>query len=175
MDKLDLLAKGWKVSEIEHASKILDEAERDKKGKTKFLENFLLIALASLMILNGFVCSTLLVPFIYGLYSDVILLVAATIGVVFSALFTIIIYDIEKIHQKHETNLFIAYIVNGVVNFYLILEFTARFGAQTNLPLENNVYIIAGTYLLAFLIPQIIHKVRRRNEIFDNDIVHLKQ
>jgi len=165
MDKLSLLAKGWNAAEIEHASRIIEDAENTKKGKTKFIDNFLIVVLVSLMIVNGFVCSTFLVPFIYGLQSDVILIVAATIGVIFSAVFTIIIYDIEKIHQKHETNLFIAYIVNGIVNFYLILEFTARFGARTMLPLENNVYIVGGIYLLAFLAPQVIHRIRRKSEI----------
>lgn len=169
MDKLSLLAKGWNISEIEHASKILDDAEKNKKGRTKFIDNFLIVVLVSLMIVNGFVCSTLLVPFIYGIQSDVILIIAATVGVIFSALFTVIIYDIEKIHQKHDTNLFIAYIVNGMVNFYLILEFTARFGAQTRLPLESNVYIVAGTYLLAFLTPQLIYRIRKRNEVLEHD------
>lgn len=169
MDKLDLLSKGWKISEIEHASKILDNAEKNKKTHTRYIDNFLIVVLVSLMIVNGFVCSTLLVPFIYGLQSDVILIVAAVIGVIFSALFTIIIYDIEKIHRRRELNLLIAYIVTGLVNFYLILEFTARFGARTKLPLENNVYIVAGIYLFSFLAPQIIHRIRKRREILERD------
>ena len=165
MDKLKLLAKGWNAAEIEHASKIIEDAERAKKSRTKFVDNFLIVVLISLMIVNGFVCSTFLVPFIYGLQSDAILIIAATIGVVFSILFTIIIYDIEKIHPRQDMNLFVAYIVIGLVNFYLILEFTARFGAGTMLPLESNVYIIAGMYLLAFMAPQIIHRIRRKSEI----------
>jgi hypothetical protein len=121
------------------------------------------------MIVNGFVCSTLLVPFVYGLQSDVTLIITATIGVIFGALFTILIYDVEKIHRRHETNLFIAYIVNGIVNFYLILEFAARFGAETKLPLENNIYVVAGTYLLTFLAPQIMHRIHKKNENIEYD------
>ncbi|MGV8172267.1 MAG: hypothetical protein ACP5OA_06265 [Candidatus Woesearchaeota archaeon] len=165
MDKLSLLAKGWNVTEIEQASKILDDAENDKTNNITTKDKFLVLILISLMLANGFVCSTLLVPFIYSVSIKVILIVAATIGIVFSVLFTILIYDIEKIRQKQETNLFVAYIVNGVINFYLILEFTARFGAQTKLPLESNIYIIAGTYLLAFLAPHIMYRVRNKSEI----------
>lgn len=175
MDKLSLLAKGWKVSEIEHASQILEQAEKDKKRPTKYIDNFLTVVLVSLMIVNGFVCSTLLVPFIYALQLDVILVIAALVGVIFSALFTIIIYDIEKIHKRHEINLFIAYIVTGIVNFFLILEFTARFGAESKLPLENNIYLIAGTYLLAFLAPQIIHRIRKRREVLEKEAETVKQ
>ncbi|MGV8171387.1 MAG: hypothetical protein ACP5OA_01705 [Candidatus Woesearchaeota archaeon] len=165
MDKLSLLAKGWNVSEIEQASKILDDAENDKKNKITTTDKFLVLILVSLMLANGFVCSTLLVPFIYSVSIKIILIIAATIGIVFSVLFTILIYDIEKIRQKHETNLFVVYIVNGVINFYLILEFTARFGAQTKLPLENNIYVVAGTYLLAFLAPHVMYRVRNKSEI----------
>jgi len=165
MDKLSLLAKGWNVSEIEQASKILDDAENDKKNKITATDKFLVLILISLMLANGFVCSTLLVPFIYSTSIKIILIIAATIGIVFSVLFTILIYDIEKIRQKHETNLFVVYIVNGIINFYLILEFTARFGAQTKLPLENNIYVVAGTYLLAFLAPHVMYRVRNKSEI----------
>jgi hypothetical protein len=165
IDKLDLLAKGWKASEIEHASKILEEAEGDKDSRTKTIDKLLFLVLGILMIGNGCVSAYMLAPFIYALNTNFIIIIASLVGFIFSILLTIIIYDIEKIHKKHEINLFIAFIANGVINFYLILEFTARFGAQTKLPLTSNIYLIAGTYLVTFLVPQIVYQIRKKTKV----------
>jgi hypothetical protein len=165
INKLDLLSKGWNVSEVEQASKILEEAEGDNQGRTKFVDGLRIVVLGSLMIANGFICSELLTPFMYAIHSNLILVIAAIIGFIFSMIFTLVIYDFERIHHTHETNLFIAFIVSGAVNFYLILEFSARFGITTKLPLTHNIYIIAGTYLVAFLIPQVIYQMQKRNSI----------
>ncbi|MGV8086665.1 MAG: hypothetical protein ACP5N1_03470 [Candidatus Woesearchaeota archaeon] len=161
IDKLDLLAKGWNTSEIEQASKIIDEAENNKHTKIKFVDGLLLAVMVCIMLANGFVSSMLIASFIYVTTTNFIIILAAFIGLVFSILLTTIIYDIEKIHHKHETNLFIAFITSGAINFYLILEFTARFGRSSGLILTENVFIVAGTYLVAFLIPQAIYQIRK--------------
>ncbi len=166
INKLDLLTKGWKASEIEHASKIIEEAEDKKDAKFKFIDVLLFTIMGSIMIANGFVSSMLLVPFIYATKIIFSIILAMIMGFIFSALLTFVIYDIERIHHKHETNLFIAFITSGVVNFYLILEFTARFGKTTGITLTENIFIIAGAYLIAFLIPHAIYRIlgAKKNE-----------
>ena len=166
INKLDLLSKGWKASEIEEASKILEEAEDSKDHKVKTLDGLLIAVLGALMIANGFVCAQFLVPFIYILPAGFLIIISAVIGLIFSILFTLVIYDVEKIHHQHETNLFIAFIASGIVNFYLILEFTAQFGVKTKLTLTQNIYLIAGMYLAAFLIPHVIYQLRKKK--FEN-------
>jgi hypothetical protein len=165
IDKLDLLSKGWTTAEINHASKILEEAEDKKGGKIKFADKALIAIMILLMIGNGFACAIILVPFIYTIKGNFILALASIIGLIFSALFSIIIYDMERIHHKSETNLFVAFIVNGIINFYLIIEATARFGATSTLPIDHNIYYIAGAYLAAFLIPQILYQMSKRKII----------
>jgi hypothetical protein len=165
LNKLDLLSKGWNISEIEKASSILEEVEGDKQGRTKLVEGLRISVLVLLMVANGFVCSKLLVPFIFAISGRFILILAAVIGFIFSILFGVIIYDYEKMHHKYESSLFVLFIVSGIVNFYLILEFTAQFSAQTMLPIIQNVYIVAGTYLIAFLIPQVVYRLRKKSEI----------
>lgn len=165
INKLDLLSKGWNISEIEHASKILEEAEDHKPKKYRVYDGLILVFLAILMLANGFACSALLVPFIFAVQLGFVMVLAAIIGVIFSVLFTLVIYDVEKIHKKHETNFFIAFIVNGIVDFYLILEFTAQFSVRTRLAPTYNIYLIAATYLIAFLLPQIVYQMKKRREI----------
>ncbi len=165
INKLDLLSKGWNASEIESASKILEKAEGDNQGGIKFVDGLRITVLGALMIANGFICSKLLVPFMYAIPSNFILVIAAIVGFMFSMLFTLVIYDYERIHHAHETNLFVAFIVSGAVNFYLILEFAAQFGIKTRLPLTHNIYIIAGTYFVAFLIPQLVYQMQKRTPV----------
>jgi hypothetical protein len=165
INKLDLLAKGWNTAEIEHASRIIEEAEKEKIGKTKFVDTLRIAVLILLMIANGVICSKLLVPFIFAISNQFILVLAAVIGFIFSTLFGIIIYDYERIHHKYETSLFVLFIVSGIANYYLILEFAAQFSIKTKLPVVQNVYIVAGTYLIAFLIPQVVYRLRKKSEI----------
>jgi len=165
INKLDLLSKGWNTSEIEHASQILAEAEGDKLGRTEFVDGLRIAVLGALMIANGFICSKLLVPFLFAISHNFIIILAAVIGFIFSLLFTVVIYDYDKIHHMHETKLFVAFIVSGIVNFYLILEFTAEFAVKTKLPVTNNIYVVAGTYLVAFLIPQVVYQLQKKSQI----------
>lgn len=165
IDKLGLLSKGWSTSEVEKASRILEQAENDKGTKTKFIDKFLIVILGTLMLINGFVCSEILMPFIYAIQTNFIYVLAAIIGFIFGILLTVVIYDVEKIHHQHETNLFIAFIVSGVVNFYLILELAAQFGARTQLPILHNMYMVAGSYLVAFLVPHIVYQLTKRYQL----------
>jgi len=165
IDKLGLLSKGWNISEIEHASEILAKAEGDSKDRSKYVNGLRIVVLGLLMLANGFICSQLLVPFIYTLHTSLLLIIAAIVGFIFSMLFTLVIYDFERINHTHETNLFVAFIVSGIVNFYLILEFTAQFGIKTKLVLTQNIYLIAGTYLVAFLIPQLVYQMQKKSQI----------
>jgi len=164
IDRVDLLSKGWSASEIDQASNIIARAETNKHTKTKIIDKLLFVVIGCMMLANGLVSSLLLVPFIYATQINLVLIVSAVIGFVFSVLLTAIIYDIEKIHHKHETKLFIAFIANGVINFYLILEFTARFGKSTGLILTQNIFIICAVYLIAFLIPHAIYQMRKQLE-----------
>lgn len=165
INKLDLLARGWNTSEIDKASKIIEEAENNKHTKIKFIDGLLLAVIGAIMLANSIVSSVLLVPFIYAAEMSITLILSAVIGFVFSVLLTTIIYDIEKIHHKHENKLFVAFITNGILNCYLILEFAARFGKNTGLLLNQNIFIVIGVYLIAFLIPHALYQMRKRKEI----------
>ena len=165
IDTLDLLAKGWKPSEIDQASKIIADAEGDKHSRIKFIDGLLLFVLGALMLLNCFICSVVLVPFIYTITTQFIFVIVALVGFAFSILFTILIYDVEKIHRRHETNLFIAFIVTGIVNFYFLIQFSEIFGTESKLPLVHNIYIIASLYLITFLMPNIVYQARKNREL----------
>ena len=165
INRMDLLAKGWKPSEIEQASKILANAEGDKHPKSKHIDKILILFLVALMLINCFICAVVLVPFIYAIQTQFILVIAALVGFIFSILFTLVIYDVERIHYRNETGLFITFIMTGFVNAYLIILFSERFGVGSKLSLNHNVYIIAAIYLMAFLMPNIVYQMRKKRDI----------
>jgi|GEM_PF-2018186 len=161
INKLDLLGKGWNTSEIERASRILDEAEEKRHPKVGLFNRLLIVALIVLMLVNGFICSIVLVPFIYAITTSFIVVIAALIGFIFGVLFSILIFDIEKIHSKQEANLFVVLVANGLVGFYLIVKFSQEFGIKSGLQPNNNLYIIGAAYVLAFIAPHIVYEVRK--------------
>ena len=165
INKLDLLSKGWKVSEIEHASKIIDEAESNKDQKTKIIDSLLVIVLISLMIVNGVVCAEMLVPLAYFMPLNIVLFVDIIISLVFSLIFTSLIYDIEKVKHEYELKLFILFIVSGIINFYLILQSNAYFGMRYSLPIAGNIYWVAGAYIITFLTPHTIYQIIKQKEL----------
>jgi len=165
INKLDLLSKGWNTSEITKASDIIAEAEEKKHPKMKLFEKTLLISLVLLMLLNSFICAIVLVPFIYAIKTNFILILVAVIGLIFGTLFSIIINDVEKIKESHATNMLIAFVVSGIVNFYFIITFTKDFGSNSKIILSHNIYIIAIVYFMALIIPHLISHILKGRSI----------
>jgi len=158
INKLDLLGRGWKASEIEQASQIIAEAENKKQPDIKLIDKLLIGAFIILLLANSFVCAIALMPFLYAIQTSFIMVIVGIIGLIFGILITMIIHDIEKIHHARETGLFLMFIAGGIINAYFIVEFSRQFGIRTGLALTNNVWLVAATYLIAFLIPQVIYQ-----------------
>jgi len=165
INKLDLLSKGWKASEIDHASRVIAHAEEHKHSRSKAIDKILIVVLAGLLLVNVFVCSAVIIPFIYAMHSSFVIVIVSLIAFIFSVLFTIAIYDVEKTHPRRELDLFIGFIITSLINFYFIIYFSGQFGTKSGLTLTHNIYVIASIYAAVFLIPHIVYQIRKNREI----------
>jgi hypothetical protein len=156
IDKLGLLSKGWTVAEIEHASKIIEEAENKKHMGIRFLETSIYWVLLFLLIVASVVCSVFLTPFIFALKSQMIIILTALLGFTLGTMFSILIKDIEKIEHKNHKNLIWTMIISGIVNVGLIINFSMEFSIRTGLELNHSPYIISAIYFFAYMIPHIM-------------------
>ena len=162
IDKLDLIKKGWTTKEINQASTILAKLENDK-SKVRFTDYALYVVMYSIMILNSFVCAIILTPFIFSLPSRFIMVIIGLTGLVFGVFFSLIIGDIEKVHKNQRTNMFVLLLVNAITNFYLIVSMSKEFSKQTGMTPAFNLYILAGAYFVAFMMPHIVYMIRHKN------------
>ena len=161
IDKLDLLSKGWSAAEIEHASKVILDAENKKHVGIRFLESSIYWTLLFLLLIATIVCSTVLTPFIFAITSQFIIIITAVMGFLFGTLFSILITDIEKIEHKNHKNLLFTLVFSGIINAGLIINFAIDFSTKTRLPLTHNPYTIAGIFLFSYLIPHIMMMISR--------------
>lgn len=156
INKLDLLSKGWSVSEIDRASSIIEEAENKKHLGAKFLDKTIYWALLFLLLVGNAVCSAFLIPFIFALSGNFIIFIVTVFGFAFGIFFSIIIADIRRTEKKPLGGLLFTLILSGIINFALIIRISIEFSVRTMLPLKHNPYLIAGIYLFAFLTPHIV-------------------
>jgi hypothetical protein len=162
VNRLNLLSKGWSVKEIDHATKIIDNAEEKKHKTIRFIDHSLYWGLLVLLIMANFVCSIALIPFIFAIKGSFIIIFTAIFGFLFGVMFSILIIDIEKVNTKYNKNLISTLFLSGLVNFGLIAFFVHNFSTKYGLISQHNTYIIAGIYLFAFFIPHITYILRNK-------------
>ena len=163
INKLDLLSKGWSVSEIDKASKIIEQAEDKKHMGIKFLDNATYWALLILLLAGNAICSTFIVPFLFISHSEFIILISTFLGLGFGIFFSILIADITKGDSKYLKALLVTLVISGLINFGLISRISIEFANKTGLIMKHNPYLIAGIYLFAFLMPHIVSMIITAN------------
>jgi hypothetical protein len=156
INKLELLEKGWKVSEVEHASRIISEAENKKHIGIKWLDKSIYTALLFLMVVANVACTFLLIPFLFAMKNNFVIVIVTSAGFMFGVIFSILIADIEKTDESQKIKLLITLAACGVVNFGLISTAMYEFSARSGIAIVHNPYLIGGIYLFAFLVPHTI-------------------
>ena len=164
IDKLDLLSKGWSVSEIEKTSKIIDDAEKKSHVSTQFFNKSIFWILLVLLSIFNIVSSIVILPLLFAIRNYAVDLLVAIIGFIFGILFTILISDIERLDYKHHNTLLIVVIFTAIINFSLIINYVKDYTAKSGLKLVQNPILIAGIYLVAFLIPYIVFLIRKNQK-----------
>lgn len=159
IDKLDLLKKGWTTAEIEHASRIIEDAENKKHIGTKFLDKTLFRALLFLLVIINIILAIFLTPFLFLITGAFVNIIIAVTGFIFGILFTILIADIERTEKSHHRMVFITFIGSGIITLGIIIKLAQEFSTKTTLHLINNPYILGITYLVAFLVPYCIYLI----------------
>jgi len=159
IDKLDLLKKGWTTAEIEHASKIIEDAENKKHIGIRFLDKSVFGALLFLLIIINVVCAIVLLPFLFSLKGGFVNIVVAVVGFIFGVLFMILIAGIERFNRQHHRTLITVFLVSGIIGFAIIIKFVQDFSSRIKLPIIHDPYVLGGTYFVAFLVPYIMYLI----------------
>lgn len=142
------------MKEIEHASSILEEAENKKHFGIRLIDKTAYGALLFFLIIGNALCSAFLIPFIFAIKGNFIVMVATILGFAFGVFFSIVMADMQK--KNNLKAMLTTLVVSGIVSFALISAGSTQFSVQTALPLPHNPNLIAGIYLFSFLTPHVV-------------------
>ncbi|MFA5796645.1 MAG: hypothetical protein WC916_01245 [Candidatus Woesearchaeota archaeon] len=163
INKIDLLKKGWSADEINHASKIIADAENSKHIGIKYLDKSLFRALLFLLVIINIVTAIFLFPFIFIVKGEFVTILIALIGFIFGVLFTILIADIDRFDHTHHRTFIATFIISGIINLGIIIKVAQAVSIDKNIPAIHSPYILGGAYLVAFLIPYFMYLLLKKN------------
>jgi hypothetical protein len=152
-----LLEKGWKVEEVEKALDTLYRIEPKKEKHHKKMNRILYWSTLVLVIVANTVVSIVMVPFLLILSRLSLYFIISVLGLVFGALFNLLIRDIEHIDPRHHIIAGIFLPAIAIVNIYVMVNFANRFNEALNIsPVHQNPVIVSAVYVIAFLLPYVI-------------------
>lgn len=158
-DHADLLRmKGWKENEIEHALKILKEAEEKKHPKLKMLEkasfwlNLGIVIIASIIfaiVSTGFVYVT---EYIGYAFTGIVALIIGT-------LFTSTFDHLDKLEKYHHIATVMIIATTTLITHVIASSITHVFITDKIQIISRtyNPWFLAITYTVFFLVPYIYH------------------
>ncbi len=157
-----LLEKGWTEEEIAKTMNVLySDEKRDKHiGFTKATHPIIYWVGLVIAIIGNLLLSVALIPFLMILNSAQLYVILGIIGLVFGAMFSLILKDIEHVDQTHHVmaGMFIPSI--ALITVYVMVSVANRFNELINNPNPHNAILLSVIYLICFSAPYFFYKVR---------------
>lgn len=152
-----LLEKGWTAEEVEKALNTLYSDEPGKAKHDEKMNRILYWSTLVLVVIANTVVSIIMVPFLLVLSNIALYFVIAVLGLVFGALFNLLIRDIEHVDPKHHIVAGVFLPAIAIINIYVMVSFANRFNEVLNIShIRQNPIIVSAVYVIAFLLPYII-------------------
>jgi hypothetical protein len=155
-----LKKKGWPEYEIKKTIAILDKEKAHDAffSKIVFYSSLLVIIFANLMI------SFAILFLAVALSSWLVYLVAIVLALVIGFLYNFLITDIGHIEKRHHVFALITIpliaLMNIIVMVLLANKIILDLGLNTG---QHNIWILAITFALVFLLPSLVDKIFREN------------
>lgn len=155
--KLELKEKGWNDREIKRAESILEKSEKHELfySKMVFWTALVVIVFGNLLV------SVVLIPFILLLNRSLVYVIVAVLAACIGFLYNFLINDIGHLERKHHILAGIILPVLAIGNMIVMViasnKFLDRIEPGT---LHYNFWIVSGIFVLAFILPYIIDRIR---------------
>lgn len=157
-----LLEKGWTEDEIAKTMDILYDDDKKEKHSGFVSATHPIIYWTGLFIaiIGNLLLSVTLIPFLMILSTAQLYIILAIIGVVFGAMFNLIIKDIEHVDQSHHimAGIFIPSI--ALITVYIMTNVANRFNEIIKNPNPHNAIVLSVIYLVCFSAPYFVYKLR---------------
>lgn len=157
--KKKLTEKGWTEKEIESTMGILEKPDANPRSKEyRRKMNPLIYWIALLMaIIGNFIVSVILIPFFLVLQGIVLYAIIILLGLVFGALFSLLLGDIEK--ASSQKNMVIGWLfipAIAAINIYVVANISNELKEiLIKSAIIQNPLTISITYVAAFILPYV--------------------
>lgn len=161
--KKKLTEKGWTTKEIEHTMDILERPDTDIRSKEyRRRMNPLIYWIALLVaIIGNFIVSVILIPFLLVLQGVILYSIIILLGIVFGALFSLLLRDIER--ASAQKNMVIGWIfipAIAAINIYVVANISNELKEiLIKSAIIQNPLTISITYVAAFILPYVAAQI----------------
>lgn len=159
-----LRSRGWELPEIEHASQVIEQAEKRKHATVIILDHSLYWFLLLVAMAGNVAAAFFLLPILAFLPGAAAYVIIAIVAFCLGALFTIIIRDIEKASTKHHIIAAILIPVAAIVTFIIMASLANTYGIRQA---NHSVIAVGITYAIFFLLPYLFFLSEERYELFE--------
>jgi hypothetical protein len=156
-----LLEKGWTEEEIEKTMGLLYSTDKQEKHMNFVSATHPVIYWVGLVIaiVGNLLISVTLIPFLMILNSMQLYIILGIVGVVFGAMFNVILKDIEHIDQTHHVMAGIFIPAIALITVYVMTNVANRFNDIIRNPNPHNAVILSIIYLCCFSAPYALYKI----------------
>jgi uncharacterized membrane protein len=157
-----LLEKGWSEDEIERTHNILHSEESIEKHASFKRSSHPVMYWAGLVvaIIGNLILSVTLIPFLMILDSLQIYIILGIVGLVFGAMFNVILKDIEHVDETHHIMAGVFIPAIALITVYVMASVANRFNELIQNPNQHSALILSIVYLICFSAPYGLYKIR---------------
>ena len=158
-----LLEKGWDEAEVDRSLSILnsDGPETKNSNQGVFLSRPIIYWSALfLAILGNLVVGVVFIPFLMVLKTLQLYVIMGSMGLIFGAMFHILLKDIEHADSKHRVVAGVFIPAIALITVYVMATLANTFNVLLKNPLRHSPFGIGAVYVIAFTIPYAYDKLK---------------
>ncbi len=157
-----LLEKGWTEEEIEGTLNILYSEEKREKHAHFVKASHPILYWVGLVvaIMGNLILSVTLIPFLMVLSPGPVFVILGIVGLVFGALFSVILKDIEHVDESHHIMAGVFIPAIAVVTVYFMVGVANRFNTLINSTNTHSAWLISVVYVVCFSAPYFLYKIK---------------
>jgi len=157
-----LVEKGWSEEEIEKTLNVMYSEEKMQKHENFAFGVHPILYWVGLVvaIIGNLLIAVTLIPFLMILNSTQLYIILGVVGVVFGAMFSVILKDIEHVDQSHHivAGVFIPAI--ALLTVYIMVNVANRFNDLIKNENPHSAVGLSIIYLVCFSAPYFFYKVQ---------------
>ncbi|MBT7903350.1 hypothetical protein HN587_05795 [Candidatus Woesearchaeota archaeon] len=164
-----LMEKGWSSNEVDGAlSRLYSEDNHPEAMKTHHqrfsnvhdLNPVIYWAVLIIAIIGNFIIALVFIPFLMMLTSVQILVILSVMGLIFGAMFNLLLKDIEKIDYKHHIVAGVFIPMMAAVTIFVVVSIANNLSRVIQLEIIQNPFLVTFVYVISFSAPYIIYKLK---------------